>query len=132
MCRQMITGVGITSGIFLLSLNEGASLSCPFPMQRFPVGHGINCPWHAKRKNTFTCKITQNLFNLRLIFKWLNIMGYPRITVASLPFQLNFTDIPLRESFATVFHAVTFNAIENPKDLKMGGLQHRRLWELCL
>lgn len=102
MCRQMITGVGITLGIFLLSLNEGASLSCPFPMQRFPVGHGINCPWHAKRKNTFTCKITQNLFNLRLIFKWLNIMGYPRITVARLLFQLSFTDIPQRESFATV------------------------------
>lgn len=89
MCRQMITGMGITLGNFLLSLYEGSSLSCPFPMQHFPVGHGINHPLQAKRKNTFTCKITQNLFNIHLILVWLNIMGYLKITVAGPNFPLS-------------------------------------------
>lgn len=67
MCRQMITGTGITLGIFLLSLYEGSSLSCLKPMQPFPTGHSFYCLLQAKRKNTFTCKITQTLFNIHLI-----------------------------------------------------------------
>lgn len=88
---RMITGMGITQGSLLLCLYEGSSLSCSFPMEWFPARHGSNCPLQAQRKNTFTCRITQNLFDIHLIPMWLNITGYLKITVAQPNFPLSQT-----------------------------------------
>lgn len=81
MCRQMITGVGITSGIFsFLSPCEGSSPSCPFPMQPFPKSDMVLT---ARLQGSRGKTLSRAKSHKQLIHMWLNIMGYLKITEAS-------------------------------------------------
>ena len=93
MCRQMITGMGITLGFFHLSHHRGSTRICPFPMQSVIIRQGNDLLLQVMGKNSNICLIP--FCTTTVILMWAHIMGCLEITLVKCFSKMQPMEIPL-------------------------------------